>query len=566
MRSGLATFWLALALLIVVPAGSGSAVYGERSLDGAFGYSFGDVGEYEFSVALSPYAGGAVVGGFASTEPAIDAPYEGRIARFNGGGNQLWEDTFVAPGNILVEDVAASKLGAAVVGTTSGSLQDQAIAGEYDAFIRFYTVDGDLVWQSQFGTDAVDGNGGQDSIQSVAFADDHLYVSGYTHGALDGPRLGDAGDADAFVRMYDPDGTLIWGRQFGTTEVDTAQQLAVAGDRIYVGTFTHGSWPGVGNPPGEGDVVVQALEAATGEPLWTTRLGSSAYDSLEAMAVGDSQIYVGGATTGAFPGVTPSADRRDGWVAALDLDGTHAWVRQLDAQGEVRGLAAAEPGVVATGFVSGPLPDSDYEGPGEVFVRAYDTAGDAVWTRQFGSDRGDMLEDAGTAPNGVLTVGYGNGGMFGGEVGSVDSYVVRFAMHQPDGSAHLAGTPPVGEDAYAPYVQSTPAARVARGDHARFVITTQNDGDVAESFRVRGCGPLAGVRVRYFRGEREITDAVRTGWRSPRTARGDRRSISAVVKALPGAELGTRTCTIVQRSVDRRIGTDQVRLTMRVVR
>ncbi len=242
-------------------------------------------------------------------------------------------------------------------------------------------------------------------------------------------------------------------------------------------------------------------------------------------------------------------------------------MRQLDTAAEVRGLAAVRRGVVAAGFTSGIVAEG-YDGTGDVFVRAYDDAGTPVWTRQFGGEpeRGEIIEDAATAPNGVYVAGYGNGGLFGGEVGSVDSFVARFSLHQPDSMAGRAGAALVGADSYAPQQLSTASASVTRGEVSRFRVVTQNDGEVASAFRIRGCGDRSGVRVRYFAGTREVTAAVRDGWRTPVLRVGERQGITVRVRASAGAELGPRSCQVVSRSADRRIGVDRVELSIRVVR
>jgi hypothetical protein len=151
-------------------------------------------------------------------------------------------------------------------------------------------------------------------------------------------------------------------------------------------------------------------------------------------------------------------------------------------------------------------------------------------------------------------------------VGSVDSFVARFSLHQPDSMAGRAGAPLVGADVYAPQQLSTASGSVARGGVARFRVVTQNDGEVASAFRIRGCDNPAGVRLRYFSGTREITAAVRDGWRTPVLRVEERKGITVRARASADAELGPHSCQLVTRSADRRIGADRVALSIRVVR
>ena len=540
---------------------------GQRALEESFGFSFGGPEDYEFTTAVARIPGGTVVGGEVDqtvSNPETTSPYVGIVSRFAEGGQQLWQDRFSSGGNVYVEDVAASDSAVVASGTVSGSLTGVPVAGEYDAFVRWYTPDGDLVRQFQFGVDSdpVTAPYGQDSAETVALTDSALFVGGYTHGSLDGPS---AGGVDAFVRRYALDGTLLWGRQFGSAGVDGIFEMKAVGDRIYVAGYTTGAL--AGDADAHGDVFVAALSAETGEQLWIRQLSSPDYDQVEAFDVGATQLYVGGVTAGVLPGAAAHGGQRDGWVAALDLDGTLAWVRQLDTAAEVRGLAAAWPGVVAAGFTSGVVEDG-YEGTGDLFVRAYDEAGTPVWTRQFGGaqDQGDTIEDAAAAPDGVYIAGYGTGGLFGGNVGSVDSFVARFALFQPDTMAGRVGAPLVGADSYAPQKLSTVSGSVARAGTTRFRVVTQNDGEVRSAFRIRGCGDRPGVRVRYFAGSREITRAVHDGWRTPVLRVGQHQAITVRARASADAELGLRSCRVESRSADRRVGEDRVTLSIRVTR
>lgn len=567
-RTSLAGVGLVIAAtaLVGLAPGAGHASVGQRALEESFGFSFGETGAYEFAEGIATIPGGIVVGGYVDPQAPGDPPEPtlGIVSRFDVGGQQVWQDRFTSGRIARVLDVAASSSAVVAVGHVSGSLTGEPVAGQYDAFLRWYSADGEMLWQSQFGVgvDPETAPHGQDSAEAVALVDGSLYVGGYTHGALDGE---DAGESDAFVRKYALDGTLLWGRQLGTAAVDGVFEIKARGNRVFVAGFTHGGFVGDGDP--DGDVFVAELSADTGELVWIRQVGTSLYDQVEAFDVDAAHLYVGGTTEGVFPGTGASGEDRDGWVASYTLAGDREWVRQLNAPGSVNGLAAVRRGVVAAGATSGVVAEG-YQGTGDAFVRAYDDAGTPMWTRQFGGepDRGEGISDAVTAPNGVYVVGYGNSGLFGGEVGSVDSFVARFALHQPDSMAARAGAALVGADSYAPQQTSTASGSVPRGEVTRFRVVTQNDGEVPSAFRIRGCGDRPGVRVRYFVGTREVTAAVRDGWRTPVLRVGERQRITVRVRASAGAELGARSCAVVSRSADRRIGLDRVGLSIRVVR
>lgn len=189
-----------------------------------------------------------------------------------------------------------------VAGRTSGDLAG-ANAGGFDAFVRVLTADGAVVWTDQFGTAFMD------EARAVAVGSDgRIAVAGWTRGALDGAS---AGLADAFVRSYEPDGTLAWARQFGTASEDEAQGVAIdAAGNVLVTGFTEG---GLAPSAGGRDAFLRKLDPY-GEVRWTRQFGTVAADDANAVAVDPTtgEVVVGGSTAGVLG--TSSAGGVDAYV------------------------------------------------------------------------------------------------------------------------------------------------------------------------------------------------------------------------------------------------------------
>src|SRR5262245_45730926 len=96
---------------------------------------------------------------------------------------------------------------------------------------------GKPVWQAGFG------GLGIDSPRGIAVgADGSVYIAGYIEGETDfGGSIGkkkSAGKSDAFVAKLGPDGKLVWAQTFGAAREDSANAIAVKGDKVVVaGTF-----------------------------------------------------------------------------------------------------------------------------------------------------------------------------------------------------------------------------------------------------------------------------------------------------------------------------------------
>ena len=96
-----------------------------------------------------------------------------------------------------------------IAGHTSGNLDGNRNAGGIDAFLSKYNSDGTKSWTRLLGSTPID------SANSITTGNDgSIYIAGITYGNLDGNS--NAGDADAFLRKYNSDGTKSWTRLLGS--------------------------------------------------------------------------------------------------------------------------------------------------------------------------------------------------------------------------------------------------------------------------------------------------------------------------------------------------------------
>ncbi len=129
------------------------------------------------------------------------------------------------------------------------------------------------------------GTAGYDEARGLAANATGVYVAGYTEGSLDGPNKG---STDAFLRKYN--GGVVWARQFGTRAPDTATDVAVgpAGNSYVVGD-TNGA---LGFKVGFTDVFLRKY-SSSGALLWTRQFGTTDSDSATAVALdGSGYVYV----------------------------------------------------------------------------------------------------------------------------------------------------------------------------------------------------------------------------------------------------------------------------------
>ena len=184
----------------------------------------------------------------------------------------------------------------------------------------------------------------------------------------------------------------VWIQQFGTISYDEAVDVAIDGDdNIYIiGNSTAGTFPGSIDPLG-GNAFVRKYDS-TMTPLWTRQWGSEQADRAKSMAVDDDgNVYVVGFTYLTIHNQT-SMGKRDAVVLKYDTEGNHLWTRQFGTGGhdEALGVVVDEDGdVYVAGFVRGTLPGQTDSGELDGFVCKYDPGGNQLWTRQFGTGNTD---------------------------------------------------------------------------------------------------------------------------------------------------------------------------------
>src|SRR5262249_4885834 len=104
-------------------------------------------------------------------------------------------------------------------------------------------------------------------------------------------NLTSAGDRDAFIAKFDPDGNLLWARRGGGVGKDGAEGLSVnaAGDVVVAGIISGTAQIGTNHlvSAGDWDIFVAKYSAA-GALQWARRAGGSGRDGAVGSALDDN--------------------------------------------------------------------------------------------------------------------------------------------------------------------------------------------------------------------------------------------------------------------------------------
>jgi hypothetical protein len=235
-------------------------------------------GPIQSSVVVGSFVGSLVVGGQTYLG---HADTDGVLIGYDPSGGVYGAALFGGPGDVSPRAVARQADQIIVTGYFNGTLElpggDLVSAGGTDVFVLAAEVGG-VTWSLSLGASADD-----QGLDVAVGTDGIIYVVGSYQGSVlvdSETTLVAAGDDDAFLVAFDPAGTPLWAKSFGSAGEERFYSVAVDADgRLgVVGYYTADLDLGGGAlPPAPGGnpaVVVAKLDAA-GSPLWSHGYGVS---------------------------------------------------------------------------------------------------------------------------------------------------------------------------------------------------------------------------------------------------------------------------------------------------
>lgn len=206
---------------------------------------------------------------------------------------------------------------------------------------------------------------------------------------------------------------LDWVRLFGTPFIDHASQATTDRDgNVYVVGATNGKFQGQTRAGGNLDAYLSKFDGS-GNKAWTRQFGSIGDDWARAVAVdGEGNIVVAGEAAEDVPGKFQVYGFSGAYVRKFGTDGNELWMRHFGVRpfSQANGVAVDQAGnIFLAGQVAGALPGQEGLGSNDAFLRAYDKNGEELWTRQFGTEGGDIAAAVSVNADGeIFVVGESN--------------------------------------------------------------------------------------------------------------------------------------------------------------
>jgi len=220
---------------------------------------------------------------------------------------------------------------------------------------------------------------------------------------------------------------IAWTTQIGTPQVDQSGGVAVDGaGNAYISGLTNGDLGGTN--AGFFDAFISRIDPS-GHVLWTKQVGTTAFEygiSVAADVSGNS--YLTGRTNGELGGARIGGD--DTFLIKFDSSGNQVWSRQFGTADHDDGLGVTvdiSGNVYVSGDTNGSFSGFANQGESDAFVVKFDAAGNELWAQQIGTDSTDISEAVSVDNAGnVYISGLTTGDLGGTNAGSFDVFLTKF--------------------------------------------------------------------------------------------------------------------------------------------
>jgi Secretion system C-terminal sorting domain len=279
-------------------------------------------------------------------------------------------------------------------GTQSNDFDITQNRGKFDIWLIKLSKTGSIIWQKTFGGSK------DDAPLGLGKTKDGNYVIGGTSQSNDGDFTINQGLDDAFVWKIDPNGNVLWKKNFGGSKNDNLENLNVAsnGDLLMsISSESNDSDFPIND--GDDDVWIVRLNEK-GELKWKKHYGGSKYDYINETIELDNNSTLS-------VGITGSQDKDFGnlyndFMIKLDSVGNEIWSQSQNKK-DPRATFFSTAGLFSTNFTLGQgffnvgsasvfetVPNHVYR---DMFVSKFDINGTLIWQKSYGGEGVDYARD-----------------------------------------------------------------------------------------------------------------------------------------------------------------------------
>ncbi|WP_199320567.1 SBBP repeat-containing protein [Leptolyngbya sp. FACHB-261] len=415
------------------------------------------------------YTAGGTTGSIGKTNSGLSR--DGLVTKYDSQGNVLFTKQIGTSSFDTVSNIATDAQGNFYVsGITAGNLEGTKQAESTDAFVAKYDSSGNQVWLEQFGQNVIFQAFGLD-----VDAGGNVYVSG-----LDVRASEDLATDNLWVSKFDTNGSQQWFTEVGSVDndFDESYDVTVSSDgSVYATGWTLGDLPRIDSPgsfqnAGLYDNYIAKFDNATGQAQWVKQYGTPDYEWSWGVDT-DSQgnVYTAGWTLGTLGDENKGS--YDVYLTKYDSEGNQLWVKQFGSAADDEGFDIfidQSDNIFLTGYTNGNL-EGINAGSFDAFVTRFDTAGNQIWLQQFGTSKFDQAYGVTSDAFGNLYVTGVTGGSLGSlNAGSFDAWTAKLdatsgSLKDFSGNGQTVSLASIPKG----FASSAPATRPVSGEQADYI-------------------------------------------------------------------------------------------------
>jgi hypothetical protein len=280
--------------------------------------------------------GGFAILGFAeSTDKDLTENAGSRdfwLVKLNNAGNLLWQKSFgfsgLDYGTSLIETNDNGFLISGVLDVTaSGGLGNKSASNKHaggDIWALKINAEGTVVWQNYFGGSYTD------TPYGIVKTSDNGFILACSSDSNDVDISDHKGAYDFWLIKMSSEGTLLWEKSFGGSEIDEARAITPTSDGnfLIVGD-TRSNDLDVSVNKGAADLWMIKI-TPNGNLLWKKTLGGSSFDVARSVfETQDNGFLISGSSRSLNGDVSQNKGQNDAWILKVDALGTIVWQKTV---------------------------------------------------------------------------------------------------------------------------------------------------------------------------------------------------------------------------------------------
>ncbi|UAM97849.1 hypothetical protein K8354_16410 [Polaribacter litorisediminis] len=334
------------------------------------------------------------------------------VLKFSSDDTLLWSKTFGGSDDDRGADIiATSDGGFALLGYSKSSDNDvTSNAGAQDFWLLKISENGTVLWQKTFGYAGADFGSALLQTQDNGYLITGVLDVSASNGQGNSKAAQKHAGGDIWALKLNNSGDLEWSNYYGGSFTDTPFGAVETADGNYIIAASSDSEDfNISNPKGGYDFWILKI-ASDGSLIWEKSFGGSEIDEARAIsATNDGNFMVVGDTRSSDKDVSNNKGGADLWMVKITPDGDLIWEKTLGASSfdVARAISkTADNGFIIAGNSRSSDASFTNQGQNDAWVLKVDANGTILWQKFIGGLENDLLFDVITLNNqSVIAVG-----------------------------------------------------------------------------------------------------------------------------------------------------------------